>query len=393
MKKKLIIIFAVILTVLLFAFALWRMAAPKKEEKNEPVVPIDKKSEDTTTIYGVEMRNKCYGQFQDFIKTYGSDYSKCLVSFDFSEESCGGFDPDTQGLSDVNIVVILDSSGSMAEKIGSEAKIDIAKKAVSDFLIKMPKGVKTGLVVYGHRGSNSTTDKDLSCKGVQEVVKLGSNNSGNIISAMDSFGPRGWTPIAGSLDFAKSIFTEGGKNNKNYLVLVSDGAESCDGDPLLAAEDLKIAVPGIKLIVIGFATDKTTKDFLTKIAVRGGGSYVPADNSAGIATAFNNQLAVIKKECLRMTLLKASFMYKNNSLSNLNCWLTAYEKEANNFTENILNKPINPDCNMEMADALRGRHTEAWYDKQAVEEKNSASYKKIEADFNNQLKILESAKK
>ena len=75
------------------------------------------------TAYGVAMQGKCFIEFQSFIEKNGQDYSKCLVSFDFNDEYCGGFDPDTQALSDENVIVILDSSGSMAEKIYSESKI------------------------------------------------------------------------------------------------------------------------------------------------------------------------------------------------------------------------------------------------------------------------------
>jgi len=400
MKKDFIIIISVVcLIVLSIEFgAFWNLLIwfnnwEKEQVKNEQKVLPANNIGETTTIYGVEMQNKCFAKFQDFIKTYGADYSKCLVGLDFNEEYCSGFDPDTQALSDVNIIVILDSSGSMVEKIDSEAKIDVAKKAISDFLTKLPQGVKTGLVVYGHKGSNSVVDKDLSCKGIEEIVKLGGNNSSNIISAMGSFSPKGWTPIAGSLEFVKNIFNNNGKNNKNYLILVSDGVESCDGDPLAAARDLKLEIPGIKLIVIGFATDSKTHDLLKKIAIQGGGSYLIADNSSDIAEVFNNQIIVIKKDCFKMTLFKASSEYNTNNLGNLNCWLAAYKKEANDFTMNVLNKSLDTECNLEMADALRARHTESWYKKQEVEENNYAIYKKIESDLNNQLKVLESLKK
>jgi len=346
----------------------------------------------TTTVYGVEMQNKCFTKFQDFIKTYGADYSKCLADFDFNEEYCVGFDPATEGLSDINLIVILDSSGSMAEKIGSQAKIDVAKKAVSDLLIKMPKGVNTGLVVYGHKGSNSAADKSLSCKGIEEVVKLGTNNSSNIIAAMDSFNPKGWTPIAGSLDFAKNIFKNSGTSNKNYLILVSDGVESCDGDPLTAAEGLKAEIPGIKLNVIGFTNDSKTQEFLEKIATVGGGSYLTASNSSDIAKAFNDELLAIKEDCLSVTLFQMYSRNNANNMSNLNCWLAAYDKESDDFTANILQNSFDTECNLEMSNALRLRQNEFWYKKEALAEKNSAIYDKIKSDFNNQLKVLESSK-
>ena len=340
------------------------------------------------TAYGVKMQDKCLAEFNDFIEDYGQDYSKCFAEFKFDDEYCGGYDPETQGLSSENVIVILDSSGSMAENIGSETKIAVAKKAVADFLTKMPQSVNTGLIVYGHKGSNSLADKESSCLGIEEVVKLGNNNSSNIINAINSFNPRGWTPIANSLTFAKDIFNQKGKNDRNYLILVSDGIESCEGDPLIAAKDLKTNL-NIKLSVIGFITDGDIESFLKKIANIGKGSYLSAESSSGIAKAFNDQLTVIKKDCINVTIFELGLKYKSNNSNNLECWLNAYQKESNDFTENVAQKSPDGECSIEISQALIARQKESWYKKQELEEKNNTIYKSIEADLNTQLKALD----
>lgn len=391
-NKKLFIIASVTCFIILIValLSLWGFNYLKNKNKKE-VLPVENIN-GKTTVYGVEMQDKCLAQFQDFIEIHGVDYSKCLVDFDFNEQYCAGFDPNTQGLSNVNIIVILDSSGSMAQKIGSEAKIDIAKKAVSDFLTKVPPGVNTGLVVYGHKGSNSAADKSLSCKNIEEIVKLGNNKSDDIIAAMDSFNPKGWTPIAGSIDFVKNIFKNKGASNKNYLILVSDGVESCDGDPLTSAQDLNSEIPGIKLNVIGFAPDSDTREFLRKVAVAGNGRYLSADNSSQIAKALNDQLIIIKMDCLNVTFLGMSSRYNINNANNLDCWLSSYKKESDEFAVNILQKSADTECNLEMSDALQARRNDFWYKKQELEEKNNVIYKKIESDFADQLKDLQELK-
>jgi Mg-chelatase subunit ChlD len=395
LNKYFTVIFAAFLVILIIIFI--ALLNPLSWFSSQRKIPTKKilsadGAVDTTAVYGVEMQNKCRAEFQDFIKNYGADYSKCLVNFNFNNEDCTGFDPATKGLSDVNIIVILDASGSMAEKIGPRAKIDVAKQAISDFLTAMPQGVNTGLVVYGYESSNSVADKSLSCKGIEEVVKLGKNNSSNIIAAMDSFSPKGWTPIAGSLDFVKNIFKNSGASDRDYLVLVSDGIESCDGDPLTSAENLKSAIPNVKLNIIGFTTDNSTRDFLKRIATGGGGSYLTASNSSDMAKAFNDELLVIKKDCINITLSRISSEYSANNLNNLNCWLAAYEKEANDFTVNILNKSNDEECNLEMSNALQTRQDESWYEKEALIEKDADAYKKIESDFNSQLQVLDNSK-
>jgi hypothetical protein len=345
-----------------------------------------------TTVYGVKIHNTCLSKFDDFIKKYGADYSKCLVDFNFNADYCAGLNPDTEALSNINLIVILDASGSMEGKIGSETKMNIAKKAVAGLLTEMPQGVNTGLVVYGQEGSGSAADKSLSCNGIKEVVKLGSNNGSNIISAMNSFSPRGWTPIAGSLNYVKDIFKNNGIGNKDYLVLVSDGVESCDGDAISAAQDLNAEIPDVKLNVVGFTSDSTTQNFLKKIASVGGGLYLTATNSSDIDKAFNKELTEIKKDCLSSTLSQMYVMNNANNTKNLNCWLSAYKKEADAFSAYQIKIPVNKECNSEIASVLGVRRNEFWFKKEALSEKNDDAYKKIQADFNNQLKVLDSQK-
>ena len=390
MGKYSIIVTAICLILLscaLFAIIFYGPIKEADNEQNNNNLPADNINK-PATAFGVKMQYKCLAGFNDFIKKYGEDYSKCMVAFNSNDEYCGGFDPDTQGLSDANVIVILDASGSMAGKIGQDVKIDIAKKAVSDFMTKMPKSVNTGLIVYGQKGSSLFADKSLSCQGTEEVVKLGRNNSNNIITAMNSFYPKGWTPIAGSLNFAKDIFSKKGKNDKNYLILVSDGIETCDGDPLVAAEGLKSEIPGIQLSVIGFATDGNASNLLSQIADMGGGSYLSANNSSDIARAFNDELLLIKRDCISVSLLEVSSKYKTNNLNNLNCWLAADEKESYNFTTNLEKKSVDTECNIEISQALVARQTQFWYQKQDLEEKNNVIYNKIESDLNNQLEVL-----
>ncbi|MFA6189934.1 MAG: VWA domain-containing protein [Candidatus Staskawiczbacteria bacterium] len=398
-KKYLIIALVILFVILVASIAGWiflsKFFIDSKNiqiENTQELTPI-KNNNDTTTIYGVTMRNVCFDKFEDFVKNYSSDYSKCLVDFNFDQGLCSGFNLEEEGLADINVVIILDASGSMAETVGGQSKMNIAKKAVSNFLINMPRGVNTGLIVYGHMGSGGYSGKDISCLGIEEVVKLGTNNSSNIISAVNSFQPKGWTPISKSFDFAKNIFVEKGVKKKNYLVLVSDGIESCDGDPLTSATNLKLGVKDIKLNVIGFTADTTTQDFLKNIATNGGGTYLTADNSSSMTKAFNDQLLIIKKECLRMSVAKSALANKANNFNNLDCWLAEYKKEVDNLNKVASSDPINTYCNIEISNVLSARNTEFWYKKQALEEQNNFIYEKIKLELSGQLQYLNSLKK
>lgn len=395
MKKVLIIgaVVSIILPLLAFAGLFFYASSVSQNDTTPlpppPPPPVDIK---TTTLHGKDIQTKCLPKYENFIKDYGADYSKCSEEFIFAEPFCGGFDPATQGLSDVNILVVLDASGSMAEQIDGQKKINIAKKAVTDFLAQMPEGVKTGLVVYGHRGTNSQSDKQASCQGIEEVVKLGQNNKTNILNALNSIDSKGWTPIAGSIDFVNNIFKDSGANNKNYLVLLSDGIESCDGDPLVSAENLKIETRA-KLSIIGFADNKEIQDYLKKVASWGGGSYVSAQNTQQITKAFNDQLLIIKKDCLTITSARLTVRFNENYQKNLNCWLQAQTKEADAFKANILDKSKDVECNKEMADVLKARQTEFWLKKLDVDEESRAYFNKTSADYQSQIKAIEDLSK
>ncbi len=91
------------------------------------------------------------------------------------------------------------------------------------------------------------------------------------------------TPLAATLEAAKKYyesylaqdgFTQGGCRD-NYIILLTDGLETCDGDPVQAAADLLTLTAGdepapVKTYVIGFGLDDASKEKLNEIAAAGG---------------------------------------------------------------------------------------------------------------------------
>lgn len=172
-----------------------------------------------------------------------------------------------------NLLVILDSSGSMAGVVGGKTKMEIAKEVLNDQLKSLSeKNYKIGLLVYGHLGSNSIQDKQISCKGVDVILPIGSS-SNEISAAMLSFSPTGWTPIATSLNRAGEVMKGFGGQN-NTVLLISDGEETCGGDPVLAARGLRDSDVKAVINVIGFDVDAVTKAQLESVAKVGGGRFI-----------------------------------------------------------------------------------------------------------------------
>jgi Ca-activated chloride channel family protein len=201
-------------------------------------------------------------------------------------------DPTTQGMQKkehYNVEVILDASGSMAGKIGNKSKMELAKEAILKFAESLPKEANLALRVYGHKGSNAETDKTTSCGSSEQVYGLQTFNQAKLKEALASFKPTGWTPIALSLEQAKQDFaTYGKENSKNIIYLVSDGVETCGGDPVKVAKELLESNIAPVVNVIGFDVDDNGKNALQEIAKAGNGKYVSVKNQKELLEEFDN---------------------------------------------------------------------------------------------------------
>ena len=169
-----------------------------------------------------------------------------------------------------NIVFILDGSGSMWGKLEGKAKIDIAKEVMARLINDLPAGVDVGLVVYGHRSKGD-------CNDVEELVPLGAPDKSALIAKVNGISPKGMTPIT----FAVRTTVEKlkGLEEETTVLLVSDGEETCKGDPCALVKELKAS--GIKFVmhVIGFDVGDKEKAQLECLAKAGGGRYFAAKNA------------------------------------------------------------------------------------------------------------------
>ncbi len=174
-----------------------------------------------------------------------------------------------------NLVVILDGSGSMWGRAGAERKITAAKRVMGEVLRDVPAHVRLGFVAYGHR-------KKGDCRDIETIGALGTAPD-RIASAVKRIQPTGKTPITDALRNAASLLQ--GSDAPSTILLVSDGIETCQGDPCALARQLRAS--GIKLVIhtVGFGVGDKAARQLQCIAREGGGNYYPADNSAALQKA------------------------------------------------------------------------------------------------------------
>ncbi|MBP3040285.1 VWA domain-containing protein [Bacillaceae bacterium Marseille-Q3522] len=174
----------------------------------------------------------------------------------------------------LNVVIILDASGSMAFQIGNKTRMEAAKDSIKNFVQQLPPEAKVGIRVYGHKGTGSDADKQLSCSSSELVYPISPYEEGAFNGAIDTIAPAGWTPIELAIREAqKDLAPFDGANNTNIVYLVSDGVSTCDDDPVTAAKELYNSNISPIINVIGFGADSKAENQLIEIAKTTEGIY------------------------------------------------------------------------------------------------------------------------
>jgi Ca-activated chloride channel family protein len=208
-----------------------------------------------------------------------------------------------------NLIFILDASGSMWGQVQGKAKIAIAKEVLTDLIKKVPDDATVGLVAYGHRRKGD-------CNDVEELVPLGPIDKGKLIKEIQALSPKGKTPI--TLSVRKTAEKIKHLEDETTIILVSDGKETCEGDPCALVKELKAA--GIKFVmhVIGFDVTEEEKVQLECMAQAGGGEYFTAK------TAKDFQMAATKvvKKAQEFGVLKMVAMKNGKPL---HAWVKIHE--------------------------------------------------------------------
>lgn len=178
-----------------------------------------------------------------------------------------------------SLVLILDASGSMWGQVGGKAKIQIAKEVLTGFIQDLPEGIDVGLVVYGHRRKGD-------CQDVEELVPLSVLDKDKLIKKIQGINPKGKTPI--TLSVQKTAEKLKNVDAETTIILVSDGKETCAGDPCELVRKLKESGARFVMYVIGFDVRGEEKKQLECIAKEGGGAYYEANDAADFKAAAKN---------------------------------------------------------------------------------------------------------
>ncbi|MDO8137732.1 MAG: discoidin domain-containing protein [Candidatus Brocadiales bacterium] len=190
------------------------------------------------------------------------------------------------------IEIIFDSSASMEEAQEGSTKMNIAKKALISILGELPADAKVGFRAYGHR--YFWKDEQKSCADTELLVPIAKADKALITLGVQNLAPRGATPIALSLQEAAKDFSG---EAERFIILLSDGKETCGGDPVGVIRALRAQGINIIVHVVGFGVGGEGEKELSKIAEASGGKYYTAKSSVELAQA----LKTVTKEVAEPT--------------------------------------------------------------------------------------------
>ena len=181
------------------------------------------------------------------------------------------------------VEIILDASGSMLQKIGSQRRIDIAKQTLVKITsTTIPAGTPFALRVFGREVDSCQTDLDIALAPLDAAAvgaKIGKLEAKNNAK----------TPIGASLDKVADDLQS--VRGERLVIVLTDGEETCGGDPAASIEKLRKAHPGTRISMVGFAIDdaKLAAAFRQWSSL-GAGLYFDAQDAAGLNAALTQAM-------------------------------------------------------------------------------------------------------
>lgn len=192
------------------------------------------------------------------------------------------------------ILFLLDASGSMLGTWQNNSRWNVAKRLLTDLMdsLETREQLEVALRVYGHQTDRGERD----CKDTKLEVPFAKNSFGKIKTRLKSIRPLGNTPIAYSMSQAATDFPRD-PFSRNILILITDGQESCDGDPCQVSFQLQKQHIFLKPFIIGLGLDLGMKQAFNCV-----GTYFDAEQEV----AFKQALDMVVAQALNSTTVQVN---------------------------------------------------------------------------------------
>jgi len=196
-------------------------------------------------------------------------------------------------------MLVFDASRSMtnvSDDSHGRSRIDEARAALRSVLPQVTPFRDIGLIVYGPGRQDACGHIDLRLPPSPDAAP-------RIIEEVDTTLPDGDTPLTEAVSRAAQVLRD--RNKAGAIVLITDGRETCGGNPCRLAESLSLDGENLVVHVIGFRTlissfewqtfgddDNRNTTFIARcLADETGGIYASAQSTDDLVAALQNILA------------------------------------------------------------------------------------------------------
>lgn len=188
----------------------------------------------------------------------------------------------TFGFAANKVIIILDASGSMWAQIDGKPKLEIARESLRTVLQSVPADEEIGFMAYGHREKGS-------CDDIQLIVPPQAGSASAISAVADSLKFLGKTPLTAAVKQAAEAlkYTE----DKATVVLITDGLETCSGDPCALGKELEASGVDFTADVVGFGLTADEGRQIACLADNTGGKYIQASDEKALQEALVETVA------------------------------------------------------------------------------------------------------
>lgn len=188
----------------------------------------------------------------------------------------------TLGVAADRAIIILDASGSMWAQIDGKPRQEIARESLRTVLQSVPADKEIGFMAYGHR-------QKASCDDIELIVPPQAGSASAISAAADSMKFLGKTPLTAAVKQAAEAlkYTE----DKATVVLITDGIETCGGDPCALGKELKAKGIDFTVDVVGFGLSEDEGRQVACLAENTGGKYIQASDANALRDALLKTVA------------------------------------------------------------------------------------------------------
>jgi len=233
------------------------------------------------------------------------------------------------------ILFILDASNSMNLDWDKQTRMAAAKEILSQAIEKL-RGVEDleiALRVYGHQSMINNEIQD--CNDTKLEVPFGKDRIDAIKLKVKGLTGRGATPIARSLEAAAGDFPD--TLARNFIILITDGLESCDNDPCVVAKKLREKGVKVTPFVIGLGMDLSYLEKFNCI-----GTFIDAESKDSFKTVLTS---IIQKALISTSVqINLNTTLKTPTETNVSMFLyEAGTKKLKYSFIHTLNRYGNPD--------------------------------------------------